>query len=712
MTWESLREQLKQTYPAEALQRLEQAYVLAERFHAGQMRLSGDPYITHAIETAAILFELHSDPDTVIVGLLHDVIEDTTAQREDLEGPFGKEVADLVDGVTKISTRLFRDSEEQKAENLRKIMLAMVRDIRVIVIKLADRLHNMRTLEFLPAEKRLRLARETMEIYAPLAHRLGMARIKNELEDLAFRHLHPEEAKALADRLAVFEEHRRQTIEQAQRELEQLLAEVAIPAQVIGRMKHLFSIWNKMHLQKKEMDQIYDILGLRILVPSVKDCYAAVGVVHSHWKPMPGRFKDFIAMPKSNLYQSLHTTVIGPSGEPLEIQIRTQEMHRTSEEGIAAHWSYKEGTVAGQGYESKLSWFRQFLDWQQDLRDSKEFMEALKIDLFEDEVFVFTPKGEVKSLRRGANPIDFAYCIHSRLGDTLVGAKVNGRLVPLKYELKNGDIVEVVTRSDAKPSRDWLKLVKTTKAKNRIRHHFRQLDRDEKLHEGKQLLETELERCESSLPEVLKKDRLLEVAQSMNFKSVEELLIQIGDNNVTARTVGAKLGLNPVVPAQPRPAPAAAAIQPGQAGISIQGAEGLVLRFAQCCHPIPGDPIVGFITQGRGVSIHQANCPNLQYFTQEPGRTIAVSWGDMEHAEHKLKLFVQAQDRERLLADLLQVFYDHGATVKGTTTRITRSNLVEGVFTIQIKNKDHLREILHDLEKVKSVIKVSRQTSG
>ncbi|MBN1594414.1 bifunctional (p)ppGpp synthetase/guanosine-3',5'-bis(diphosphate) 3'-pyrophosphohydrolase, partial [candidate division FCPU426 bacterium] len=589
MNWQELREKMAQVFTPQEMGRLDLAYAFSEKCHAGQVRLSGDPYVWHSVQTAAILHELHSDTDAIIAGLLHDCIEDTPATFEQIQEVFGREIADLVEGVTKISTHLFRDSEEQKAENLRKIMLAMIRDIRVLIIKLADRLHNMRTLGYLPVEKQLRLSRETIEIYSPLAHRLGMGRLKNELEDLGFSFLHPEEYRELDEKMKRFESERAESMHQTKAQLEQLLQQAGIAAQVHGRMKHLFSIWNKMRFQQKNLDQIYDLVAFRIVVGELKDCYAALGIVHAHWKPLPGRFKDFIAMTRSNMYQSLHTTIIGPAGEPLEIQIRTEEMHRTAEEGIAAHWSYKSGVSANEKYVSKLSWFRQFLDWQQDLRDSREFMEALKIDLFEDEVFVFTPKGEVKALRRGANPIDFAYAIHSRLGDTLIGCKVNGRLVPLRYELKNGDIVEVLNRSDAKPSRDWLKIIKTTKAKNRIRHYFRQVEREENIKLGRTQLAEELERCGSSFNEMLKKERLLEVAHKLNFKTLDELLLQIGDNNLTARTVAAKLGLE--APASQQPAPAVAAPREGKEkdAVRVHGLSGMVTRFAQCCHPIPGD---------------------------------------------------------------------------------------------------------------------------
>ncbi len=709
MTWETLFNQLKKTFKHDELAKLEKAYAFAERLHAGQTRLSGEPYITHSVETTAILHELHSDSDALVAGLLHDCLEDTDATHDQIQREFGDEIVHLVEGVTKISTRLFRDSEEQKAENLRKILLAMIRDIRVLVIKLADRLHNMRTLEFLPEDKRQRLARETVEIYAPLAHRLGISKIKSELEDLSLRFLEPREYEELLAQIKAIEEEHALAITEARQQIEGWLREVPIPAQVSGRRKHLFSIWNKMRCQKKTLDQIYDLLALRLIVSDLKDCYAALGIVHAHWKPIPGRFKDFIAMPRSNMYQSLHTTVIGPAGEPLEIQIRTEDMHRTAEEGIAAHWSYKEGVVGYEKYMTKLSWLRQFLDWQQEVGDSREFMEALKIDLFEDEVFVFTPKGEVKALRRNANPIDYAYLIHSRLGDTLVGAKVNGRLVPIKYELKNGDIVEVLTRSDARPSRDWLKMVKTTKAKNRIRHFFRQQDKEEKVKQGKATLGCELERCGTTFKEVLKKDRLLDAAREMNLKSVEELLIQVGDGNIPARTVAAKLGLEfPVVPL-----PAAPVVCPPEREaedvVRVHGLAGMVVRFAQCCHPIPGDPVVGYITQGRGVSIHREDCANLRDLKQESGRRVHVSWEEVQGAKHSLQLFVQAHHRDKLQADLLKVFDDLGSGIRETTTRTIRGNEFEGTFTVQVKNREHLQQVIRALEKVKGIRKVVRK---
>ncbi|NTV53322.1 MAG: bifunctional (p)ppGpp synthetase/guanosine-3',5'-bis(diphosphate) 3'-pyrophosphohydrolase [Candidatus Firestonebacteria bacterium] len=714
MTWTQLREKFAAAYEPKDLALLDKAYAFSDKYHAGQKRFSGEPYVIHVIETAGILFELHSDPDTLAAALLHDCLEDTTATAEDIRREFGDKLLELVDGVTKISTRVFRDSEERKAENLRKMVLAMAADIRVIIIKLADRLHNMRTLEFLPVDKRLRFARETLEIYAPLAHRLGMGRIKDELEDLAFRHLHVEEFRALVDQVAAFQEQRRQVIVGAQAEIERLLGELDIHARVYGRIKHLYSLWVKMSTQNKDLTQIYDLMALRIIVPNLKDCYAALGIIHSLWKPMPGRFKDFIAMPKTNFYQSLHTSVIGPSGEPLEIQIRTEEMHRLAENGIAAHWSYKEGKDEGEHYESRLAWFRQILEWQRDLHDSQEFLEALKIDLFKDEVFVFTPRGEVKSLPRGSNPIDFAYLIHSRLGDTIVGAKINGRMVPLRYEFKNGDIVEVVTRSDNRPSRDWLNLVKTAKAKNRIRHYFRDLDKNEMEAQGKLLLEHELARCGSTLAEITREDKLLEAARSMNFKTLEQLFIQIGDGNVTARSVAAKVGLTPAATV---PQPPASAHKPAykggnENGLHLPGIEGVVTRFAQCCHPIAGDPVVGIITKGRGISVHRRDCPNVHALLQESGRLVEVAWDNASAAEQNLEIFVQAQERDGLLSDLLQAFKDVGSQVKNTSTRTTPQKIVNGMYTIQVKGQAHLRDVVLRLEKVKGVLKVSRRASG
>ncbi len=714
MTWEELRERMTQTFKPEEMRMLEKAYAFSETHHAGQKRFSGAPYIVHPLESAGILFDLQMDPDTIAAALLHDCLEDTDATEDDIRREFGEKLLELVDGVTKISTHVFRDSEERVAENMRKMVLAMARDIRVIIIKLADRLHNMRTLEYLPADKRIRFARETLEIYAPLAHRLGMGRIKDELEDLAFEHLHPEEFKTISSEVTLFQEERKQTIEDSQTQIKKLLAELNIPARVYGRIKHLYSLWVKMTTQEKTLNQIYDLMALRIVVPNVKDCYAALGIVHSLWKPMPGRFKDFIAMPKSNLYQSLHTTIIGASGEPLEIQIRTEEMHRLAEEGIAAHWSYKEGKKEGEQYEARLAWFRQILEWQKELHDSQEFMEALKIDLFKDEVFVFTPRGEVKSLPRGSNPIDFAYLIHSRLGDTIIGAKINGRMVPLRYEFKNGDIVEVVTRSDSRPSRDWLNMVKTSKAKNRIRHYFRDLDKNEKEAEGKDILEHELARCGSSLAEASRDEKLLQVARGMNFKTIDQLLVQIGDNNVTARSVTAKLGLVPPTTVTQPPASTHKPAYKGKSenGLRMPGIEGVVTRFAQCCHPITGDPIVGVITKGRGISIHRTDCPNIQSMLLESGRQVEVAWDDSHATDQNLELYVQGYDRDALLADILQAFQDVGAPVRSTSTRTNSQKIVNGMFTIQVKGQAHLRDVVLRLEKVKGVIKVSRKSSG
>lgn len=712
MIWADLRARLTGSYPERDLELLDRAYAFADRHHAGQTRLSGDPYVTHAVETAGILFELNSDPNTLAAALLHDCLEDTPATREEIAAEFGPKLAELVDGVTKISTRVFRDSEERQAENLRKMMLAMAQDIRVIVIKLADRLHNMRTLEFLPAEKRQRFARETLEIYAPLAHRLGMGRIKDELEDLAFRHLHRDEYVDLVARVDAFRERHDEALQQARETLEAALAGLSLEAQVFGRVKHLYSLWTKMQVQKKELDQVFDLLALRIIVPSVKDCYATLGVVHSQWKPLPGRFKDFIAMPKSNLYQSLHTTVIGPSGDPLEVQIRTLEMHRKAEMGIAAHWTYKEGRNVESSYEMKLGWFRQVLEWQKELYDSTDFLEALRIDLFKDEVFVFTPRGEVKSLPRGSTPIDFAYEIHSQLGDSLMGARINGRLVPLKYELKNGDIVEVMNRADGRPSRDWLNLVKTAKAKNRIRRYFRELDHDEQVARGRAVLETELQRCGSSLAEASKEDRLLETARALNYKTVESLLVQIGDGNLSARSVASKLGLTPAPAAAPATPPPRPRPPVEETTLSLPGIAGVVTRFAQCCHPISGDPIIGIITKGRGISIHRQDCPNIQLLRDEPGRSVAVSWDDHLAAEQTLEVFVQASDRAGLLGDLLTIFDEHQAAVKSTTAKATSQGLVNCFFTVTVKGGDHLREIVRHLEKVKGVLKAGRKSSG
>lgn len=624
MSLEDLLEQVQRYQPQGDLSIIEKAYNFAEKAHEGQSRISGEPYFIHPVAVASILARLELDIPTIAGGLLHDVVEDTKITLVELEKEFGVEIAQLVDGVTKLSRIEFRSKEEQQVENLRKMFLAMAKDIRVVLIKLADRLHNMRTLKHQSAWKQREIAEETLEIFAPLAHRLGIFAIKWELEDLAFRYLEPEQYYHLVEGISMKRREREAYIDQVMNILKERLVEVGIKADIQGRPKHFYSIYKKMKEQGKELSEIYDLIAVRVIVESIKDCYGALGIVHTLWKPIPGRFKDYIAMPKPNMYQSLHTTVMGPQGEPFEIQIRTFEMHRTAEFGIAAHWKYKEGGKGGsKDFDQRLAWLRQILEWQTELRDAREFMETLKIDVFSDVVFVFTPKGDVFELPAGSVPIDFAYRIHSDVGHRCIGSKVNGRIVPLDYTLKNGDIVEILTSKQANgPSRDWLKLVKTSQAKNRIRQWFRKEKREENIARGKEILEKELKKQGLEPGELFKSDRILEVSKRFNFNNPDEFFATLGDGalspiQVIARVKddiykGKKLPDESILTELPAEKKSTGYGKASQ-GIRVRGVDDVLIRLSRCCNPLPGDPIVGYVTRGRGVSVHRADCPNVTY---------------------------------------------------------------------------------------------------
>ncbi|HEY5039584.1 MAG TPA: bifunctional (p)ppGpp synthetase/guanosine-3',5'-bis(diphosphate) 3'-pyrophosphohydrolase, partial [bacterium] len=616
----------------------------AKKAHQGQQRLSGDEYLTHLVGVADILAELQMDSITIAAGLLHDILEDTTITFDQLKAEFGEEIAKLVEGVTKISTRKFQDAASLQAESTRKMMVAMAKDVRVILIKLADRTHNMRTLDFLPPDRRLKMAKETLDIYAPLAHRLGMARIKSELEDLCFRYLNNDAYYDLVKKMALKKGERETMLEGVVKIIEEKLKESGITAQVEGRSKHFASIYHKMVDQQKTFDEIFDLMAIRVLTSTVKDCYEVLGMVHTLWKPLPGRFKDYVAMPKNNLYQSLHTTVMGPSGQPLEIQIRTYDMHRTAEEGIAAHWIYKEGRSV-EKEDEKFAWMRSLLDLQQDIKDTTEFAEAMKVDLFEDEVFVFTPKGEVKELPKGATALDFAYAVHTDVGTHCLGVKVNGHMVPLRYVLKNSDIVEVLTQASRAPSRDWLKIVVTSRAKNKIRHWFRTHLSADEIDKGKHLLEREAVRMEVDFNAAVKSGALESLLESFGCHSLNELLANTGHGEISPKTVLNKLVVK--VPGDDhgtktdkheKTEEKGGEVKPGKAahvspkvpvatkGISIGGEKDFMIRFARCCTPVPGDPIVGYVTRGRGVSIHRTDCPNTLQLPDGENRMIPVSW--------------------------------------------------------------------------------------
>lgn len=689
---------------------LERAHQFASSIHQGQARLSGDPYLLHPLEVAVILTELRMDVRTIAAGLLHDAIEDTRTTMKQIRTLFGDEVADLVDGVTKLSKLPFSTREDRQAESFRKMLLAMAKDIRVIMIKLADRLHNMRTLEPLPDAKRRLIAQETLEIYAPLAHRLGIAKIKQELEDLSLRYLDPDAYRDLAILIARKRRERDAQINEAMTVLQQKLAEVEIPCEIRGRPKHFYSIYRKMREQGKTFDEIYDLTAVRVLTNSLKDCYGALGVVHSLWKPIPGRFKDFIAVPKSNMYQSLHTTVVGPKGEPVEIQIRTHEMHKTAEEGIAAHWAYKEGKASLDETERNFLWLRQLLDWGKEFKDSREFLDTVRIDLFPDEVYVFTPKGDVKALPRGSTPIDFAFSIHTDIGLHCAGARINGRLVPLRYELRNGDIVEIVTAATQHPSRDWLKIVKSSRARSRIKAWIKNEERVRSIGLGKELLDRELRKLKvgSSL---LKLEGLPQVLQQYGVGSEEELYAAIGYGKISPRQ--AVLKLLPPEQAQAIGEEEAKGRKPGipatAEGIQIDGVDNILVHFAKCCSPLPGDEIIGFITRGRGVTIHSADCPNIVAVRFDPERQIRVQWDERVKIPHQVKIQVTiGEDRPGLLADISTAISSTDTNISQAEVKVTEDKRGLNTFVLDVLDLKQLQIAMQAIRRVRGVLGVER----
>ncbi len=699
---------------------LNRAYEFASAAHSNQKRISGEPFILHPLAVAFILAELELDLETLAAGLLHDVVEDTQVTQEQIEKEFGTEIALLVDGVTKLSRLEFKSKEEKQAENLRKMFLAMAKDIRIILIKLADRLHNMRTLSYHTEFKQKEIATETLEIFAPLAHRLGIYRVKWEMEDLAFRYTNPGDYFDLDKKIASTWEKREEYIREVIGILRERLDSMGIKAEVGGRPKHLYSIYSKMNKQKKELGEIYDVLAVRLIVDSVKECYAALGIVHTLWKPIPGLFKDYIAMPKSNMYQSLHTIVIGRNGEPLEVQIRTSEMHRTAEYGIAAHWRYKEGGQTDKQFDEKLAWLRQLLEWQHELRDAREFMESLKIDLFSDVVFVFTPRGEVFEFPNGSVPIDFAYRIHTEVGHRCVGAKVNGRITTLDYKLKNGDIIEIITSKQSPgPSRDWLTLVKTSQAKSRIKAWYKRELRDENSVKGRDMLEREIKKQGLNL-EILKNDKLMEIARRLNIFTVEDLYASIGDGAVSPLTVINKLKEDIVKPQQASleqelqqlktetvfTAPKSQTSQ----GVTVRGVDNLLIRLAHCCKPVPGDPIVGYITRGRGVSIHRSDCRNLGQFQKGDQERLAEAvWSQDFMFPFQVKLEVWANDRAGLLSDVMAIVSEMKMSANWVTARGGKKNNVAIIeMVMEMKSKEEMDYLVGRINRVKDVYEVKR----
>jgi GTP pyrophosphokinase len=689
---------------------VKKAYRYSAKAHQKQKRYSGAPYTSHLLGVAKILTDLELDIITIAAGILHDIIEDTDTLLSTVEEEFGEEIAMLVNGVTKLSRISFKTQEEQQAENFRKMFLAMAEDVRVILIKLADRLNNMRTLQYIPPHKKLKIARETLEIYVPIANRLGISRIQWELEDLSLYYLEPVKYREVVNKIAKNRLERENYVESIKEIIKKEIQKVNIKANIQGRPKNIYSIYKKMEKGKKEFFQIYDLIAIRVICNSVRDCYAVLGLLHSIWKPMPGRFKDYIAMPKSNIYQSLHTTVVTPKGEPLEIQIRTWEMHKTAEYGIAAHWKYKEkiDLKKDKKLEERLSWLRQILEWQKDLKDPKEFMENLKIGLFQDEVFTFTPKGAVKILPSGSTPIDFAYLIHTDVGHRCVGAKVNKRIVPLDYKLKSGDIVEILTsKSSRGPSRDWLKIVKTSGAKNRIRIWFKKEMREENIQKGKELFEREMEKYKiKTSPELTKK--LKEVTIKLGFTEPESMFENIGYGKLTAYQVLSKIipqeKISPIIPLVKLK-------KRIDQGVRVQGINDVMIRFSRCCNPVPGDEIIGYITRGRGVSVHRADCTNINFISAEKDRLVKVEWIKTEELFYPVKVKIVADDRPNLVSDILLIFSSLKITVSAVNAVTDKNNITNIGVTLSINNIDQLQEIIKKIKKIKSVLTVKRITT-
>ena len=707
------------------------AYDVAAKAHANQRRKSGEPYIIHPLGVATILAELQMDETTLAAAFLHDVVEDTETTLDQLKEMFGVKVADLVDGVTKLGKIEYISKEDQQIENYRKMFLAMAKDIRVIMIKLADRLHNMRTMKYMPVHKQQFISRETMEVYAPLAHRLGIYTIKWELEDLAFRYMEPEIYYDLVEQVKVKRREREAMIHEAMAEIKEHLDEQHIKCEIQGRPKNFYSIYKKMQRDHKELSEIYDLLAIRVLVDTVADCYGTLGVVHSLWRPIPGRVKDYIAVPKSNMYQSLHTTVLYHNGQPLEIQIRTFEMHRISEFGIAAHWRYKESggksnmpSGGDKDFEAKLSWLRQLLEWHKDMSDSRDFVNTVKMDVFADEVFVFTPRGDVIDLPVGSVPIDFAYRIHTDVGNRCVGAKVNGRIVPLDYKLSNGDIVEVITSKQATgPSRDWMNIVGSSDTRNKIRSWFKKERREENIAKGREMLEKETKRLGYDIKVLLKADKLKTVAASFRLDGEEALYASVGYGGVTLNGVMSKLvelykkeqkltvtkDLSQLLAElKPRRSKAKASH-----GILVKGEEGIMVKLARCCNPIPGDPVIGYITRGSGISVHRTDCPNvLSNNPDEQRRLIEVSWDITTDAVYKVNIVINASDRPGMMADIMQVTSEAKLNINALNCRTDKHKNAYITMGLDISNLEQLDNIMNKIKRMKGVYSVERQVSS
>ncbi|HET6465265.1 MAG TPA: bifunctional (p)ppGpp synthetase/guanosine-3',5'-bis(diphosphate) 3'-pyrophosphohydrolase [Nitrospiria bacterium] len=708
---QSLIESLRQYNPQADVQPIQEAYDFSAKAHAGQKRESGEPFLQHPLQTAQIIVDLKLDVPSIVAGLLHDTIEDTEIPKADLEQRFGKEVAYLVDGVTKIGKIEFKTHEEKQAENFRKMLLSMSEDIRVILIKLADRLHNMRTLHYLPEEKQKRIAQETLDIFAPLANRLGIGWMRTELEDLCLRYLKPEVFNNLSKKVAQRQEVRDAYIQEITKIVQKSLTEYGFKGQVLGRSKHLFGIYQKMERQGIPFEEVYDLAAVRIITDTKMNCYAILGMIHSLWRPVPGRFKDYIGVPKSNGYQSLHTTVVGPKGFHVEFQIRTEEMHRVAEEGIAAHWKYKEKGQIDQKTDRVFGWLRQLVEWQQDLADNRQFMDSVKMDLFPDVIYVFTPKGDVKELAKGSCPLDFAYSVHTEIGNHCTGAKVNGKLVPLRHVLHSGDSVEVTTSPSQAPSKDWLKWVRTARAKTKIKHMIKTEERIRSLEVGKKLLEKALQRHHLSSTEAFKPEHLSALTKDFGIATPEDLLVAIGYGRITTDQVIRRL--------QP-----AAAVKEGLAdkfirkigggpsGVKVKGIGDLMVHLSKCCNPVPGDPIIGFVTRGRGLSVHTMDCPNIDELDYDKDRIVEVDWDTKAAASYPVKIGVVTVDRPGMLASVSAAITSAKANISHADITTTEDRRAILNFVVEILNAGHLEKVLKGIEKVDGVVQARRVRTG
>ena len=711
--FEQILEKIESYKPDFDQELLERAYIFSAREHRGQVRSSGEPYLVHPLEVASTLAEMRLDETSIAVGLLHDVLEDTLTTKETLQQMFGDDVAELVDGVTKISRYAYVSKEEQQAETFRKMLLAMVGDLRVVLVKLADRLHNMRTLQFLAEEKRISIAKETMEIYAPIANRLGMGRLKSELEDLSFRYLHPRESeeleKSVAERIAVSGE----LVDRVKATITRKLRDNDIAGDVNGRVKSMYSIWQKLRRQGIDIGQLYDYLAFRIITPSVKDCYAAFGIIHQTWRPVPGRIKDYIAMPKPNFYQSLHTTVVAEKGQPFEVQIRTKEMDLIAEQGIAAHWKYKEGRLGASTDDSNFLWLRQLVEWQQEIKDPLVFMHSLKIDLYPDEVYTFTPKGDVFAFPRGATPLDFAYRIHTDVGHRCVGARLNGKLVPLRTPLTNGDIVDIITGATQTPSREWLNMVVTSRARHKIRYWLNTEQKHRSIELGRKLIEKEAKRLKVPWRKLITENALDGVLHEYGLSKLDDLYADVGYGKVTPRTIVERF-----IATDEQPSEAEGVIQRAvrkifpftgsSSAIKVKGYDDLMTYLAKCCNPLPGEAIIGYVTRGKGVAVHSANCPNIKNLMFNPDRKITVEWAGERQPQFQVELEILMEDRQGILARVINTIANMKTNIRQMETR-TGEGKATTELILEIADLKHLEKVTRSIGAVDGVMNVARK---